>query len=94
MMKVISYFFIFRVMEHRWNEIDLGEKNLSQCHCVQNKSHVDWTGIETALPRWEARRLTALSYGTAQSTVSLVSSAFHHVIVMYPYLASAFMYSL
>jgi hypothetical protein len=36
----------FRVMEHRWNEIDrrkpkYSEKNLSQCHFVHQKSHVD-----------------------------------------------------
>jgi hypothetical protein len=36
-MKMISFFSFFRVMEHGWNEIDRGKpkysgKNLSQCH--------------------------------------------------------------
>jgi hypothetical protein len=36
----------FQVMEYRWNEIDRGKpnysgKNLSQCHFVHPKSHMD-----------------------------------------------------
>jgi hypothetical protein len=39
-------FFICRVMEHRWNEIDRGKpkfsrKDLSQCHFVHHKSHME-----------------------------------------------------
>jgi hypothetical protein len=50
-MKMIIFFSFFQVMEHRWNEIDRGKpkysgKNLSQCHFVHNKPHMDWTGIE------------------------------------------------
>jgi hypothetical protein len=29
-------------------------KNLSQCHFVHLKSHMDWPGIEPGPPRWEA----------------------------------------
>jgi hypothetical protein len=42
-----QYFYqVLQVMEHQWNEIDgenrqLGEKNLSQCHFVHHKPHMD-----------------------------------------------------
>jgi hypothetical protein len=53
-----SFFHFFLVMQHRWNEIDRGKpkysyKNLSQCHFIHHKSHMDWTGIESPPPRWE-----------------------------------------
>jgi hypothetical protein len=54
------FFSFFQVMKHRWNEADRGKpkysggKNLSQCHFVHHKSPMDWPGIETGPPRWEA----------------------------------------
>jgi hypothetical protein len=58
-MKDDQFFLLLQVMEHRWNEIDKGKpkysgKNLSQCHFVHNKSHMDWPGIEPGPPQWEA----------------------------------------
>jgi hypothetical protein len=41
-----QFFSFFQVMEHRWNEIDRGEpkysgKNMSQCHFVYHKPHMN-----------------------------------------------------
>jgi hypothetical protein len=57
--KMTSFIPFFRAMEHRGNKIDRGKPkysgiNLSQCHSVYHKSHMDWTGIEPGPPRWEA----------------------------------------
>jgi hypothetical protein len=45
-------------MKQRWNETDRGnpkysEKNLSQCHFVDHKSHMDRPGIEPGPPQSE-----------------------------------------
>jgi hypothetical protein len=55
----LVFFSFFCVVEHRWNEIDSGKlkysgKNLSQCHFDHHKFHMDWPGIETGPPGWEA----------------------------------------
>jgi hypothetical protein len=58
-MMMIIIFCLFLVMEHQWNETDRGKpkyswKNLSECHFVYRKSHMDRPGIEPGPPRWEA----------------------------------------
>jgi hypothetical protein len=41
-----QFFLFFQVMKHRWNETDRGKlkysrKNLSQCHFLHHKAHMD-----------------------------------------------------
>jgi hypothetical protein len=63
--KMISFFFIFTSngapVEWNWQgktEV-LGGKNLSQCHFVHPKSHMDWPRDRTRASAVGGRRLTA-----------------------------------
>jgi hypothetical protein len=54
-----GFFCVSILMEQRWNELDRGkpkysEQDLSQCHFVHHKFHMDRPGIKPGLPRWEA----------------------------------------
>lgn len=51
-------------MKHRQNSTGRGrqkywERNLSKCHFVRHKSHMDRLGTERRPPQWTGRRLTA-----------------------------------
>jgi hypothetical protein len=37
-----------------WGKQNTLDKNLSKCHFVYHKSHMDWPGREPEPPRWEA----------------------------------------
>jgi len=59
-------------VEHWWNGSDRGklkywERNLSQWHFVQHKSHIDWLGIEPGSPWWESTT-GSLGHGTTLKT--------------------------
>jgi hypothetical protein len=55
----------------RWNDIGRAEptKNLSQCHFVHHKSHIDWARIQNSAVR--GRGLTACAHITNQKCKNL-----------------------
>jgi hypothetical protein len=64
-------------MEQRWNETDRGkpkysEKNLSQCHFVYHKSHIDRLRYRTRSSEVRGRRLTA--WAMARPKLDLLSN--------------------
>ena len=38
------------------------EQNIFQCHCVRQKFHTNWSGIERGPPRWLNRHFQLLLF--------------------------------
>jgi hypothetical protein len=77
----LDFFSFFQVMKHRWNEIDRGKpkysgKNLSQCHFVHHKSHMDWPRDRTRSSAVGGRRLTAWAMARPSAFYALISASF------------------
>jgi hypothetical protein len=74
-------------MEHRWNEIDRGKpknsgKNLSQCHFVHHKSHMDWPRDWTRASAVGGRRLTAWAMARPLFTPIMPSLSYHTIVLL------------
>jgi hypothetical protein len=57
--KMTSFFFIFPSTEIDRGKPKYSGKNLSQCHFVHYKSHMDRPGIDTRASAVRGRQLTA-----------------------------------
>jgi hypothetical protein len=79
----VGLLFIHRVIheygEPRWNDTDRGEqknskKNLSQCHFVYQRSHMDWPGRERWSLQWKSSDyLPELCHSPSALTVRFLS---------------------
>jgi hypothetical protein len=72
-------------MEHWWNDTERGKrkcsrkkKNLSQCHSVYQKSHMDWPLIEPGPPRWDWHSSILYPLHTNQHAVAQLIEALRY----------------
>jgi hypothetical protein len=81
--KMIVIFVLLLVMKHRWNDIDRGKpkcsrKNLSQCHFVHHKSHMD-SRDRTRASAVGGRRLTAWAMARREAVFSVKIIHLHFI---------------